>query len=196
MLGQTPLVSNFAKSHAFDFKQGAAIEKDIDGNQAPSRYGDTVKVQPPRAPKVIRGHSPYGNFLADEMEPFDRKATRSMSSLGQASTDSFYDGAGRESSLSMVSDYTLSYGTDALEPQQLVQNGDGRFVPAYVALDRKVLRFHAWFRDPRGAVGFKVRKATLFHVSLHVPTTEYCKLFLVRARVRMGKWHRLMARPF
>jgi len=63
----------------------------------------------------------------------------------------------------MVSDYTISYGMEALEPQQLVRNSEGRFVPSYVALDRKVLRFHAWFRDPRGAVGFKVRKATLFH---------------------------------
>ncbi|EKX40199.1 hypothetical protein GUITHDRAFT_52356, partial [Guillardia theta CCMP2712] len=35
--------------------------------------------------------------------------------------------------------------------------------PAFVALDRKVLRFHVWFRDPRAAVGFKIRQATLFH---------------------------------
>jgi len=115
---------------------------------------------PPRVPKVIRGYSSYGNFLADEQgEP----ASRSSSSLRRTSMAESWNDGGRESSLSMVSDYTLSYGTEALEPQQLVQNNDGRFVPAYVALDRKVLRFHAWFRDPRGAVGFKVRKATLFH---------------------------------
>ena len=57
---------------------------------------------------------------------------------------------GRQSSLSqmswnsvggsMVSDYTLSYGTNAIEPHQLVKNLDGRFVPSYVALDRKVLK--------------------------------------------------------
>ena len=73
----------------------------------------------------------------------------------------------------MVSDYTLSYGSEALEPQQLVQNNDGRFVPAYVALDRKVLRYHAWFRDPRGAVGFKVRKVDILKSEIHLKMTYY-----------------------
>jgi len=161
MLGQSISNGSFNKSHAFDFKHGTAIERDANTSRAPSRQDDTVKVLPPRAPKVIRGYSNYGNFLADEQDE-PGQAKRSLSSLKQASIES-WEGGGRESSLSMVSDYTLSYGTEALEPQQLVQNNDGRFVPAYVALDRKVLRFHAWFRDPRGAVGFKVRKATLFH---------------------------------
>jgi len=160
LLGQISPSGSYAKSHAFDYKHGSAIERD-DGSRAPSRQNDNgVKVMPPRVPKVIRGYSSYGNFLADEQgEP----ASRSSSSLRRTSMAESWNDGGRESSLSMVSDYTLSYGTEALEPQQLVQNNDGRFVPAYVALDRKVLRFHAWFRDPRGAVGFKVRKATLFH---------------------------------
>ena len=77
-------------------------------------------------PAVIRGASPYGNFLADD-EP-DHHQHQTFESLR----------AGAESSLSMVSDYTLSYGTDALEPARMVMGQDGRFVPAYVALDRKV----------------------------------------------------------
>jgi hypothetical protein len=35
---------------------------------------------------------------------------------------------GAESQLSMVSDYTISYGMEALEPQQLVRNAEGRSV--------------------------------------------------------------------
>ncbi len=95
-------------------------------------------------PVVIRGSSPYGNFLADE-EP-------------DAQPHHFTDNGrvGAESSLSMVSDYTLSYGTDALEPARMVMGQDGRFVPSYVALDRKVLRFHVYFRDPRGPIGYTV----------------------------------------
>ena len=161
MLGQSTPHGSYAKSHAFDYKHGNAIERDPSASRSTSRQGDNIKVMAPRASKVIRGYSNYGNFLRDEQEE-PGMPQRSVSSMRQHSVDS-WEGAGRESSLSMVSDYTLSYGTEALEPQQLVQNHDGRFVPAYVALDRKVLRFHAWFRDPRGAVGFKVRKATLFH---------------------------------
>jgi hypothetical protein len=152
---------SYKKSHTFDYKHGTAIERDPSASRSTSRQGNNIKVLPPRAAHVIRGYSNYGNFLRDEQEEPGMQQ-RSTSSLRQNSTDS-WEGAGRESSLSMVSDYTLSYGVEALEPQQLVQNNDGRFVPAYVALDRKVLRFHAWFRDSRGAVGFKVRKATLFH---------------------------------
>ena len=169
MLGQSTPHGSYAKSHAFDYKHGNAIERDPSASRSTSRQGDNIKVMAPRASKVIRGYSNYGNFLRDEQEE-PGMPQRSVSSMRQHSVDS-WEGAGRESSLSMVSDYTLSYGTDALEPQQLIQNGDGRFVPSYVALDRKVLRFHAWFRDPRGAVGFKVRKATLFHVRLDLCVT-------------------------
>ena len=92
-----------------------------------------------------------------------KQTTGQMTQQASAENSWLTDGGGRESSLSMVSDYTLSYGTDALEAERLVHNADGRFVPAYVALDRKVLRFHAFFRDPCGAPGFKVRKATILH---------------------------------
>jgi hypothetical protein len=172
MLGQQSLSGSYAKSHAFDFKHGSAVERDANSSRAPSRQDENIKIQPPRAPKVIRGYSTYGNFLADEQ---DGQQQRSSSSLKQASNDSSWmmEGNGRESSLSMVSDYTLSYGSEALEPQQLVQNNDGRFVPAYVALDRKVLRYHAWFRDPRGAVGFKVRKVDILKSEIHLKMTYY-----------------------
>ena len=168
------LTGNFSKSHAFDFKHGSAIERSQDDRESVTHASPAIKLMAPPAAKVIRGHSPYGNFLADE--PDEGKVVKSMSNLSttkqttgqmtqQASAENSWltDGGGRESSLSMVSDYTLSYGTDALEAERLVHNADGRFVPAYVALDRKVLRFHAFFRDPRGAPGFKVRKATILH---------------------------------
>ena len=147
---------SFSKSQAFGFKHGTPTEREA-GNSVPPHHSPTKMMQP-RTPKVIRGFSAYGNFLADATDNSDIKVPQASTENWQSGRESSFTMGGRDSSLSMVSDYTLSYGLDALEADKLVANPDGRFVPAYVALDRKVLRFHAYFRDDRD-----VRKATLLH---------------------------------
>ena len=145
--------SDYKKSHAFDYRHGAPFERDRNA-RSPSRSSPDVSIRlvAPKPPVTIRGMSAYGNILADGLDDAVSEDGRSFRGMD-----------GRDSSMSMVSDYTLSYGLEALDNDKLVKNDDGRFVPAFVALDRKVLRFHVWFRDPRAAVGFKIRQATLFH---------------------------------
>ena len=101
------LTGNFSKSHAFDFKHGSAIERSQDDRESVTHASPAIKLMAPPAAKVIRGHSPYGNFLADE--PDEGKIVKSMSNLSttkqttgqmtqQASAENSWltDGGGRE----------------------------------------------------------------------------------------------------